>query len=283
MKRSVIGRRAWLLCAGALSATNLTACSRDDKAARARQALACLPPTDARFDMGGLSLAFDAMAGQEFFGVEFYADEGVRPFFAKSRLTFENASFMGLGVKRLPRQVRAVWRKTDKGARIGWGSALLHFHDSGKPRSYEEGSDLEQRRAQNPWSPEEEIAKRKLIAANTGIAHHGPWSSDYGDEVLGDELIPVLERLPQDVFDGLCKHGGALRLKFRLSREGVYFGWDVGRPRGKAVPPNDTVSSRADHFVIGGEFREGEIYNGKPVRRGWYIDKKTGQKIETDF
>jgi len=37
------------------------------------------------------------------------------------------------------------------------------------------------------------------------------------------------------------------------------------------------------HSFAGGDFREPHIFNGKPVRPGWYIERKTGRKIETDY
>lgn len=38
-----------------------------------------------------------------------------------------------------------------------------------------------------------------------------------------------------------------------------------------------------EYRMAGGDFREAKIFNGKVVRPGWYIDKKTGQRIETDY
>jgi len=33
----------------------------------------------------------------------------------------------------------------------------------------------------------------------------------------------------------------------------------------------------------GGDFQEAYIYNGKVLRKGWYIHRKTGERIETDY
>jgi hypothetical protein len=35
--------------------------------------------------------------------------------------------------------------------------------------------------------------------------------------------------------------------------------------------------------MAGGDFQEATVFNGKVLRKGWYIHPKTGQKIETDF
>jgi hypothetical protein len=67
-------------------------------------------------------------------------------------------------------------------------------------------------------------------------------------------------------------------------------GWHVARRR---IAGNDADTDNIDldvqpqvglvYSMAGGDFREAEIFNGIAIRKGWYIDKKTGQKIETDF
>ena len=47
--------------------------------------------------------------------------------------------------------------------------------------------------------------------------------------VIGDYTIRVAERIPDDVLADIHKHGGALRLKFRLKPDGVLLGWDIER------------------------------------------------------
>jgi hypothetical protein len=80
-------------------------------------------------------------------------------------------------------------------------------------------------------------------------------------------------RIPQSVVDELRRSPVQLRLKFRMSNDGVYFGWDVRRlaKRGKqAVDPGvNSVHSVDTTSAIGGDFREAEIYNGQAVREGW--------------
>jgi hypothetical protein len=123
-------------------------------------------------------------------------------------------------------------------------------------------------------------------AANKPVGgKHGEMT--YEDPIIGTDTIEVGARIPQEVVDELRRKPGQLRLKFRMSNDGLYFGWDIERRAGKgdrAVDPNvDSLNSSSTHTMIGGDFREAEIYNGKAVRKGWYIDKKTGQRIETDF
>jgi hypothetical protein len=49
------------------------------------------------------------------------------------------------------------------------------------------------------------------------------------DGTLGDHTVPVAARIPEAVLGDLRARSGTLRLKFRLTPEGVLFGWDVER------------------------------------------------------
>jgi hypothetical protein len=93
-----------------------------------------------------------------------------------------------------------------------------------------------------------------------------------GGTIVGDYTIEVASRIPDAVLDSIRNEGGALRLKFRLKDDGVLLGWDIERPGGGI----------SRYTMVGGDFREAYIFNGKVVEPGWYIDKD-GQKIETDF
>ncbi len=93
-----------------------------------------------------------------------------------------------------------------------------------------------------------------------------------GGTIIGDYTIEVASRIPDAVLDSIRNKGGALRIKFRLKDDGVLLGWDIERPGGGI--------SRFD--MPGGDFHEAKIFNGKVVKKGWYIDKN-GQKIETDW
>ncbi|MFZ6863891.1 hypothetical protein ACO0K7_14760 [Undibacterium sp. Ji67W] len=103
--------------------------------------------------------------------------------------------------------------------------------------------------------------------------------------IIGDYTFPVAERIPDEVLNDIREHGGNLRLKFRVQSDGVLFGWDIER----ALPiPNcntrEVLTCMATHlFSPGGDFKEAYISRGKVVEKGWYIDKQTGQKIETDY
>jgi len=107
-------------------------------------------------------------------------------------------------------------------------------------------------------------------------------------ELLYRTEVFVAERIPDDLLNDLRRDPkGSLRIKIRIHHDGVLLGWDIERRPGfdskKRDQFGEAVYVKAVHSFAGGDFREAEIYNGKPVRKGWYIHPKTGEKIETDF
>jgi hypothetical protein len=94
-----------------------------------------------------------------------------------------------------------------------------------------------------------------------------------GGTLIGDYTVPVASRIPDDLLEAVRQGKGGLRLKIRVSDNGPLIGWDLETNQRY---PNI-------HLMSGGDFREAMIDNGKPIRKGWYIDKITGRKIETDF
>lgn len=112
--------------------------------------------------------------------------------------------------------------------------------------------------------------------------------SRYIGNIIGDETIEVGTRIPQELIDDLTRDPrGTLRLKFRMSNQGTLFGWDIERRPGfdpkKRDQWGEAVYVGPVHSFAGGDFREAKIFNGKPVRKGWYIDRRTGVRIETDY
>lgn len=110
----------------------------------------------------------------------------------------------------------------------------------------------------------------------------------YAGNIIGDEIIEVGTRIPQALIDDLKRDPrGNLRLKFRMSEQGTLLGWDIERRPGfdpkKRDEYGEAVYVAPVHSFAGGDFREAKILDGKPVRKGWYLDKRTGRKIETDY
>jgi hypothetical protein len=68
----------------------------------------------------------------------------------------------------------------------------------------------------------------------------------YSASIVGDYTFPVASRIPDAIAKEIRKHGGGLRLKFRLKPDGVMFGWDIERFSG-GLPR---------HSMPGGDFLE---------------------------
>lgn len=186
-----------------------------------------------RFGRPGFELVVDAMAGQEFLGVEFFPENAKYEFYGKGGQTLKNQSKRVLS-SPVPERVRVIWRDS---------------------------------------------SDRRFIQ---GVG------SRYIGNIIGDETIEVGTRIPQELIDDLKRDPrGNLRLKFRMSDQGTLFGWDIERRPGfdprKRDQWGEAVYVGPVHSFAGGDFREAEIFNGKPVRKGWYIDRLTGKRIETDY
>ena len=197
-----------------------------------------------RFGRPGFELVVDAMDGQEFLGVEFFPEDAKYPFYQKGGQRLQTQTQMVLS-QPVPERVRVVWRDS---------------------------------------------SAREFVQGVGGR---------YAGNIIGDEIIEVGSRIPQALIDDLKRDPrGNLRLKFRMSEQGTLFGWDIERRPGfdakaaqRAVmelKPYPHV--RPVYSFVGGDFREAtytdNIVDGRIVRthhKGWYIDKRTGRKIETDY
>ena len=98
----------------------------------------------------------------------------------------------------------------------------------------------------------------------------------FGGTVLGDYTIPVASRIPDALLEEKRRNGGGFRLKIRIHPDGPLIGWDLERAPGSAPD-----GSKFHH--AGGDFQEAHIYQGKVLRKGWYIHPRTAERIETDF
>ncbi|MDP2110626.1 MAG: hypothetical protein Q8J94_07290 [Thiobacillus sp.] len=97
-----------------------------------------------------------------------------------------------------------------------------------------------------------------------------------GGKVVGDYIVPVAERIPDELLAEMRQRKLGLRIKLRIHPEGVLLGWDLQGPPG-------TGPQYEKYTMAGGDFREARIYDGKPLRMGWYIHPKTKERIETPF
>lgn len=270
----------------------LSACQAQPRAAMS-PASAELQAQRKRFEGIGLRLIVDAVPGAEMEGVEFFADETVRPVFHRAGVNQRNKSFLDFPGD-VPLVVRVIWRKDRNSQFVGWGSG--HYYDDyGVSLPLPAGVPPPE-----PLTEAQEIAKRQLIAKNTGVTHHGPWGSRYNSEMLGDYTVKVAERIPDEVLADIRRQRGALRLKFRLKPDGVLFGWDIERG-----------GSGVSRFSLaGGDFREAGVAYDLPMysqpqsleaeqalqaggyflppkskliwRKGWEI-KPDGRRVETEY
>lgn len=172
----------------------------------------------------------------------------------------------------------------------GEGFKGVNFYEVGRPRPFYEKANQTLRNEvrfsmSGPIPEQVRIVWRKTSRVGSGPNNY----DDYVDEIIGEEVIEVGSRIPQEVIDDLRRDPrGTLRLKFRMSRQGTLLGWDIERRPGYDPNKRDPVT-RTPYYVRpvfsmeGGDFCEARIVDGKAVKKGWYIDKKTGQKIETDF
>lgn len=87
-----------------------------------------------------------------------------------------------------------------------------------------------------------------------------------GGIVIAHYTVPVASRIPQEVLNAVRNKEGGFRLKIRLHDDGLLIGWDL-------------ATRFRQYALAGGDFREAEIENGKAVRKGWYIDPKTKERI----
>ena len=103
-----------------------------------------------------------------------------------------------------------------------------------------------------------------------------PGDAFYGGTILGNYTVPVASRIPDSLLEDKRRNGGGFRLKIRIHPDGPLIGWDLERAPGSAPD-----GSKYHH--AGGDFQEAYIFNGKALRKGWYIHPKTGERFETDF
>jgi len=104
----------------------------------------------------------------------------------------------------------------------------------------------------------------------------GPQGAMQGGTIIADYTVPVAARIPDSLLEDKRRNGGGFRLKIRIHPDGPLIGWDLERAPGLAPD-----GSKFHH--AGGDFQEAYIFNGKVIRKGWYIHPKTSERFETDF
>ena len=115
----------------------------------------------------------------------------------------------------------------------------------------------------------------------------------YDGAVVTDVTVPVASRIPDNVLDRVRQSNGGLRLKLRIHPQTLLVAWEVSLGRKWEFRRDfaGNAYTTDEDTLPGGDFREARVRfellpNGgerKIFEPGWYIDPKTGQKIETDF
>jgi hypothetical protein len=123
------------------------------------------------------------------------------------------------------------------------------------------------------WRREGERVGGVLQNPIRGTGVYGTFS---GGKLVGDHIVPVAERIPDELLTEMRKRKLGLRIKLRIHPDGVLLGWDLQGPPG-------TGPNYGKYTMAGGDFQEADIYNGKALRMGWYIHPKTRARIETPF
>jgi hypothetical protein len=97
---------------------------------------------------------------------------------------------------------------------------------------------------------------------------------DFGRD-LGRFRIEVASRITADVLEyASAERGRAIKLMFRILDDGVVLGWCVQEP---SKLGGGWLFSR-----FGGDFKPAHWVQGIVTEKGWYLDKRTGQKVETN-
>ena len=197
-----------------------------------------------KFEGLGAELQVDGTYEKQFLGVTFYPAGSDRSF-------FESGGVGGPGGEPYSRGAITSLSEIPERARIVWRDSAQQIWDKDRDNKY-------------------------LIPAG---------------KIIGDEIVEVGSRIPQAAVAQIKNLDRAgLGVKFRMGNQGTLFGWHVAR---RQIIGNDYKKNNIDldmpiqvglvYSMAGGDFREAEFHNGKVVRKGWYIDKKTGLKIETDY
>lgn len=100
------------------------------------------------------------------------------------------------------------------------------------------------------------------------------------EKIIGEHVIDVGAAVSDTAIAYALKRGGGLVLKFMLAPEACYFGWHVNWARIASI-------QAVEYHEIGGNFCEAryerDAQGNDIFHKGWHIDPRTGQRVETDY
>jgi hypothetical protein len=115
-----------------------------------------------------------------------------------------------------------------------------------------------------------------------------------GGTLVGNYTVPVASRIPDELLNEIRTNRGKFRLKIRIADDGPLIGWDI-ESRPDYDPNKKHLYNPPYHRMVGGDFKEKSLIYFKQTPKGlvhldpeiwepgWYIDRKTSKRIETDF
>ena len=239
----------------------------------------------AKFGPIGYELKVDAMRGEEFEGVNFY-EVGIRwPIYGKGGQTLRNETRLGMSGP-IPEQLRVVWRDSAEHGRESKDGTTY----SGKiigDEIIEVGSRIPQALVDDLKRDPRGTLRLKFRMSKQGTMlgwdiQRRPGYTNFTAEEIARRNI---------YFPPAHNHSGG---DFKEARPAHYV-WDgqnfQSLPSALPTPLSaaDSALLKQHDLMLAG--KDGGIVTSPPTPRnyrriwekGWYIDRKTGQKIETDY
>lgn len=92
--------------------------------------------------------------------------------------------------------------------------------------------------------------------------------------MVGRHRIEVASRIPEEVLQyASAERGRAIKLMFRILDDDVVMGWCVQEP--------PKVGGGWIYSNFGGDFKPAKWVNGEVIEQGWYLDRRSGQRVPT--
>ncbi len=225
-----------------------------------------------KFGRPGFELVVDAMEGQEFLGVEFFAEHAKYKFYGAGGQRLETQGKMALSSPP-PERVRIVWR--DSSEFVPDGRALYAGNIIGD-ELLEVGSRIPQDLIDELKRDPRGSLRLKFRMSEQGTLFG--WDIERRPGLHSDEARKARAQGKDLYYPPGYSHTGG---DFKEARPAYYVleGRDfIALPRTLPDP-----LSEADQALL----KQHDLVLRDASRRlwekGWYIDRRTGQKIETDF
>lgn len=225
-----------------------------------------------KFGRPGFELVVDAKAGQEFLGVEFFAEHAKHKFYAKGGQRLDTQGKMVLS-QPVPERVRIVWRDSSKF--VPDGRALYAGNIIGD-ELLEVGSRIPQELIDELKRDPRGSLRLKFRMSEQGTLFG--WDIERRPGLHSDEARKARAQGKDLYYPPGYSHTGG---DFKEARPAYYVleGHDfIALPRTLPDPLSaaDQALLKQHHLVLRDASR-------RLWEKGWYIDRRTGRTVETDF